>query len=117
VQAEYPPAEPDGGTPGRLSEALRDALRASDRSVYQIAQDAGVAQIVVSRFLSGERDIRMAHRGQAGSGARPEVGETIVISAKDRAAMFDNGARSGWWPTPGRYRPTNRKRTSYVPFS
>jgi hypothetical protein len=60
VQAEYPPAEPDGGTPGRLSEALRDALRASDKSVYQIAQDAGVSQIVVSRFLSGERDIRMA---------------------------------------------------------
>jgi hypothetical protein len=60
VQAEYPPTEPDGGTPGRLSEALRDALRASDKSVYQIAQDAGVSQIVVSRFLSGERDIRMA---------------------------------------------------------
>ena len=28
--------------------------------MYQIAQDAGVSQIVLSRFLSGERDIRMA---------------------------------------------------------
>jgi len=28
--------------------------------MYQIAQDAGVSQIVVSRFLSGERDIRLA---------------------------------------------------------
>jgi transcriptional regulator with XRE-family HTH domain len=28
--------------------------------MYQIAQNAGVAQIVVSRFLSGKRDIRMA---------------------------------------------------------
>ncbi len=60
VQAEFPPAAPRGGVSGRLSEALRDALRASDKSMYQIAQDAGVSQIVVSRFLSGERDIRMA---------------------------------------------------------
>ena len=60
VQAEFPPAKPSGHTSGRLSQALKDALRASDKSLYQIAQDAGVSQIVVSRFLSGERDIRMA---------------------------------------------------------
>ncbi len=60
VQAEFPPGPPSGSTSGRLSQALRDALRASDKSMYQISQDAGVSQIVVSRFLSGERDIRMA---------------------------------------------------------
>jgi hypothetical protein len=60
VQKEFPPAAPCGSASGRLSQALRDALRASEKSMYQIAQDAGVAQIVVSRFLSGERDIRMA---------------------------------------------------------
>jgi DNA-binding phage protein len=60
VQAEFPPAAPRGGAPGHLSEALKNALRASDKSMEQIAQDAGVAPIVVSRFLSGERDIRMA---------------------------------------------------------
>ncbi|HTU92683.1 MAG TPA: helix-turn-helix transcriptional regulator [Gemmataceae bacterium] len=60
VQAEFPPAAPSGGASGRLSQALRDALRTSSKSMYQIAQDAGVSQIVVSRFLSGERDIRMA---------------------------------------------------------
>src|SRR5437870_7612922 len=59
VQAEFPPAAPSRSVTGPLSQALRDALRASDKSMYQIAQDAGVAQIVVSRFLSGERDIRM----------------------------------------------------------
>lgn len=59
VQAEFPPAS-CGSASGRLSQTLRDALRASDKSMYQIAQDAGVSQIVVSRFLSGERDIRMA---------------------------------------------------------
>jgi hypothetical protein len=60
VQAEFPPAAPSGSVSGRLSQALRDALQASEKSIYQIAQDAGVSQIVVSRFLSGERDIRMA---------------------------------------------------------
>ncbi len=60
VQAEFPPAAPTEKALGRLSQALRDALRASDKSMYQIAQTAGVSQIVVSRFVSGERDIRMA---------------------------------------------------------
>src|SRR5205085_10484867 len=60
VQEEFPPTAPSSSASGRLSQALRDALRASNKSMYQIAQDAGVSQIVVSRFLSGERDIRMA---------------------------------------------------------
>ncbi len=60
MQAEFPPAAPNGHPSGRLSQALRDALNASDKSMYQIAQDAGVSQIVVLRFVSGERDIRMA---------------------------------------------------------
>ena len=29
-------------------------------TVYQIAKGAHVSQIIISRFLSGERDIRMA---------------------------------------------------------
>ena len=60
VEAEFPPAgasQPAG--PGSLSEALRAAIRGSGKSVYQIAKAANVSQIVVSRFLSGERDIRM----------------------------------------------------------
>ena len=60
VQAEFPPSAPNGSASGRLSRALKDKLRASYKSMFQIAQDAGVSQIVVSRFLSGERDIRMA---------------------------------------------------------
>ena len=60
VQAEFPPVAQSGSASGRLSQALRDALRASDKSMYHIAQDAGVSHIVVSRFLSRERDIRMA---------------------------------------------------------
>jgi transcriptional regulator with XRE-family HTH domain len=60
VQAEFPPLAPSGRASGRLSQALRDALRTSEKSMSQIAQDAGVSPIVVSRFLSGERDIHMA---------------------------------------------------------
>ncbi len=57
---EFPPAPPSSNASGRLSQALKDALKASDKSMYQIAQEAGVSQIVVSRFLVGERDIRVA---------------------------------------------------------
>jgi len=61
VQAEFPPADraPLAG-PRRLSEALRAAIRKSGKTVYQIGKEADVAPIVIARFLSGERDIRMA---------------------------------------------------------
>jgi hypothetical protein len=42
------------------SDALRHAIQTSPKSVYQIRKEAGISQIVVSRFLSGERDIRLA---------------------------------------------------------
>jgi ribosome-binding protein aMBF1 (putative translation factor) len=60
VEEEFPPAPPSSRAgAGTLSKALREAIRTSGRSVYQIAKAANVSQIVVSRFLSGERDIRM----------------------------------------------------------
>ncbi len=61
VQEEFPPLESGvHAGPHPLSEALKRAIQESGKSVYQIAQDSGVSQIVISRFLSGERDIRMA---------------------------------------------------------
>ena len=59
IKAEFPPTavQPQNGV---LSDALRVAINGSSKSVYQICQDAGISQIVVSRFLSGERDIRLA---------------------------------------------------------
>ena len=60
VEEEFPPARPaNRAAPGPLSRALREAIHTSGKSVYQIAKAADVSQIVVSRFLSGERDIRM----------------------------------------------------------
>jgi hypothetical protein len=60
VEGEFPPARRDPrAVPGPLSSGLREAIRDSGKSVYQIAKAASVSQIVISRFLSGERDIRM----------------------------------------------------------
>ncbi len=58
VLAEFPPAPPRP-IPASLSKSLKEALLASDLSLYQIAKSAGVSQIVISRFVSGQRDIRM----------------------------------------------------------
>ena len=61
VQEEFPPAGPSRHAgPHSFSEALRKGIQESGKSIYQIAKEAGVSQIVISRFLSGERDIRMA---------------------------------------------------------
>jgi len=56
IQAEFPPLETAAPGGGDISGALRTAIRESSRSVYQICKEAGVSQIVVSRFLSGERE-------------------------------------------------------------
>jgi len=60
VVQEFPPASPAASGTGAISDALRAAIQASTKSVYQICKEAGISQIVISRFLSGERDIRLA---------------------------------------------------------
>ena len=61
VQKEFPPARAASTiSPESLSTALRQAIRQSDKSEFQIAEQTGVSPLVISRFLSGERDIRMA---------------------------------------------------------
>jgi len=59
IYAEFPPALP-AALSDSLSEVLREAIRESGMTVYQIAKRAGISQIMVSRFISGERDIRLA---------------------------------------------------------
>jgi transcriptional regulator with XRE-family HTH domain len=59
VTEEFPPGPSSHDPSGPLTQALREAIRGCDKSVYQIAKAANVSQIVISRFLSGERDIRM----------------------------------------------------------
>ncbi len=61
VEKEFPPARPSPrARTHTLSEELRTAIRQSGKSVYEIAKQSNVSPIVISRFLSGERDIRMA---------------------------------------------------------
>ena len=60
VMQEFPPSKPAAPETGAISDALRVAIQGSSKSVYQICKEAGISQIVVSRFLSGERDIRLA---------------------------------------------------------
>ena len=58
VRAEFPPA-PAPPLSGSLSETLKRAIRESEMTQYQIAKRARISQIMISRFLSGERDIRL----------------------------------------------------------
>jgi ribosome-binding protein aMBF1 (putative translation factor) len=59
IQKEFPPlARP--AIPRSLSTCLKRAIKRSPKTSYQLAKEAGVSQIMVSRFLSGKRDIRLA---------------------------------------------------------
>jgi transcriptional regulator with XRE-family HTH domain len=43
-----------------LSESLREAIRTSGLTVYRLAKLAGTAPAVITRFLRGERDLRLS---------------------------------------------------------
>jgi DNA-binding phage protein len=60
VFKEFPPSDLAIPQTAGISDALRRAIQASPKSIYQICKETGISQIVVSRFLSGERDIRLA---------------------------------------------------------
>lgn len=59
IEAEFPPLRRPA-VPRSLSAALKKAMKQSSKTTYQVAKEAGVSQIMVSRFLSGKRDIRLA---------------------------------------------------------
>ena len=42
---------------GRLLDELRNAIEASDKTRYRIAQESGIAESVLSRLMSGERGL------------------------------------------------------------
>ena len=75
---EFPPAKLAALDSGGISDALRRAIQASPKSVYQICKEAGISQIVISRFVSGERDIRLA------TADRLPKALGIEIAAQDR---------------------------------
>jgi plasmid maintenance system antidote protein VapI len=42
-----------------VSDQLKSAIRAYG-TVYRLAQDSGIAQPVINRFVNGERDLKLA---------------------------------------------------------
>ena len=42
-----------------MSERLKDAIATSGTTRYRIAQDTGIAESALSRFMSGERGLSM----------------------------------------------------------
>ena len=43
-----------------LTATLREAVQASDKTVYQLAKECHLQAIHISRFLRGERDLRLS---------------------------------------------------------
>jgi hypothetical protein len=61
VEQEFPPKRTAQAVEGdSLSELLRRSIRESGQTVEEISKSAGVSQVVIARFVSGERDIHMA---------------------------------------------------------
>ncbi len=42
---------------GRLLDEIRDAIEASGKTRYRIAQESGIAESMLSRLMSGERGL------------------------------------------------------------
>ena len=47
-------------TSPQISAVLRKAIQASEMNIHQLAKATGVSHPIILRFLSGERDIRLA---------------------------------------------------------
>lgn len=46
--------------PKPLTQQLRAAIAGSGMSGYRLAKESGVAEVVIWRFMKGQRDLRMA---------------------------------------------------------
>ncbi len=42
-----------------IAEQLRRAIERSGKTRYRISQESGIAQAVLSRFVNGERDLKV----------------------------------------------------------
>ena len=43
----------------RLQDVIKAGIRRSGKTLYRLAQESGVSQPIIYRFISGERDIRL----------------------------------------------------------
>ncbi|MBO0700936.1 MAG: helix-turn-helix transcriptional regulator [Zavarzinella sp.] len=56
---EFPPLEAQSESPV-LSDPLKKAIAQSRKSIAELAKEANVSHIVLTQFLAGERDLRLA---------------------------------------------------------
>ena len=56
-----------------LSDALRQAIIDSGLSYYRLAKDSGVDSVVISRFVCGERDLRLETASRLAKALRVEL--------------------------------------------
>jgi plasmid maintenance system antidote protein VapI len=67
-------------TPRTVCDQLRDAIRASGKTHYRIGKDSGLKPEIVTRFVTGERDIT----GKTFAKLAAALGLTLVpISKKE----------------------------------
>jgi ribosome-binding protein aMBF1 (putative translation factor) len=59
IQAEFPPLEAKSDSPV-LSDPLKKAIAQSRKSIAQLAKEANVSRIILTQFIAGERDLRLA---------------------------------------------------------
>src|SRR5687767_7725926 len=59
IQAEFPPVEALSPTT-TLSDPLKEAISSSRKTVRQLAKEAQVSATVVTQFMAGQRDLRLA---------------------------------------------------------
>jgi hypothetical protein len=59
IEAEFPPLEAASASL-LLRDPLKEAIVQSAKSVGQLAHEAGVSEVVLTQFLAGQRDLRLA---------------------------------------------------------
>lgn len=63
-----------------IADQLRRAIERSGKSRYRIAQESGVAEAVLSRFVNGERDLKL----ETANKLCVALGLRVVLEAKGK---------------------------------
>lgn len=74
-----------------LSYQLREVIESRELTAYALGKEAGVDATVVGRFLSGERDLRLATADRLASA----LGLRLVEVAKPRVGVRSPRPKSG----------------------
>ena len=65
-----------------LSNELKAAIAASGKSAYSLGHEAGVRPEIITRFLSGERDLRLETAGKIAAVLGQELRQAKRVTAR-----------------------------------